>query len=211
MSKKVGKNKWPGEGDSNSWRYDPRWFSRPVHSTALPSPDNNKNIIKTLDNHRSFSDWKMDELLHLFWDKTNGGDTRIRTEDQSFAGSCLTTWLCRQNICFWKVVPGAGLEPARSKRARDFKSLASTNSATRANALLSNSSFRRSNSFKIHLTKAMLSQEKYHLIYGAGNEVRTRDPDLGKVVLYHWAIPATKLRWNCTISFLKSKGVYVEF
>ena len=24
-----------------------------------------------------------------------GGDTRIRTEDQSFAGSCLTTWLCR--------------------------------------------------------------------------------------------------------------------
>ena len=26
-----------------------------------------------------------------------GGDTRIRTGDQSFADSCLTTWLCRQN------------------------------------------------------------------------------------------------------------------
>ena len=25
---------------------------------------------------------------------------------------------------------------------------------------------------------------------GAGNEIRTRDPNLGKVVLYHWAIPA---------------------
>lgn len=26
-----------------------------------------------------------------------GGDTRIRTGDQSFADSCLTTWLCRRN------------------------------------------------------------------------------------------------------------------
>ncbi len=42
-------------------------------------------------------------------------------------------------LFYKKVVPGAGLEPARSKRARDFKSLASTNSATRANALLFNS------------------------------------------------------------------------
>ena len=28
---------------------------------------------------------------------------------------------------------------------------------------------------------------------GAGNEARTRDPNLGKVVLYHWAIPASPL------------------
>ena len=33
------------------------------------------------------------------------------------------------------MVPGAGLEPARPYRARDFKSLASTNSATRADKL----------------------------------------------------------------------------
>ena len=26
--------------------------------------------------------------------------------------------------------------------------------------------------------------------FGAGNEIRTRDPNLGKVVLYNWAIPA---------------------
>lgn len=31
-----------------------------------------------------------------------------------------------------RLVPGAGVEPARNKVARDFKSLASTNSATRA-------------------------------------------------------------------------------
>ena len=33
------------------------------------------------------------------------------------------------------MVPGAGVEPARPIRARDFKSLASTNSATRASKL----------------------------------------------------------------------------
>ena len=38
---------------------------------------------------------------------------------------------------YWTVqmVPGAGVEPARPYRARDFKSLASTNSATRADKL----------------------------------------------------------------------------
>ena len=34
-----------------------------------------------------------------------------------------------------QMVPGAGLEPARSIPPRDFKSLASTNSATRASKL----------------------------------------------------------------------------
>ena len=30
----------------------------------------------------------------------------------------------------------------------------------------------------------------YSAEYGAGNEIRTRDVHLGKVTLYHWAIPA---------------------
>ena len=30
---------WPGEGDSNSRRYNPHRFSRPAHSTTLTSPD----------------------------------------------------------------------------------------------------------------------------------------------------------------------------
>ena len=59
-----------------------------------------------------------------------------------------------------EVVPGAGFEPAQEKLPRDFKSLASTNFAIRATQFLF---------FK----------------NGAGNEVRTRDHDLGKVVLYH--------------------------
>ncbi len=36
---KIG---WPGEGDSNPRRCYPHRFSRPAHSTALTSPDNEK-------------------------------------------------------------------------------------------------------------------------------------------------------------------------
>lgn len=60
------------------------------------------------------------------------------------------------------VVPGAGLEPARKENPRDFKSLASTDSAIRA--ILCINLKRKS---------------------GAGNESRTRDIDHGKVALYH--------------------------
>ena len=50
----------------------------------------------------------------------------------------------------------------------DFKSPASTDFATRALGVY----------------------QQFIILNGAGNEVRTRDPNLGKVVLYHWAIPA---------------------
>ena len=44
-----------------------------------------------------FTDWF---LYYLFYKNSNrnaiGGDTRIRTGDQSFADSCLTTWLYRR-------------------------------------------------------------------------------------------------------------------
>ena len=52
------------------------------------------------------------------------------------------------------LVPGAGIEPAQSQCLQDFKSCASTSSAIRA-------------------TKKR-----------AGDGTRTRDPNLGKVVLY---------------------------
>ena len=55
----------------------------------------------------------------------------------------------------------AGLEPARPKRAQDFKSGVSTNSTTRANVLYPEPGRKR-----------------------AGDGIRTRDPNLGKVVLY---------------------------
>ena len=53
---------------------------------------------------------------------------------------------------------GAGIEPAWDLIPRDFKSLASTGFATRA--------------------------EKIEIKSEAGNGTRTRDPNLGKVVLY---------------------------
>ena len=37
-------------------------------------------------------------------------------------------------------------------------------------------------------------KEKQHGRFGAGNEIRTRDIHLGKVTLYHWAIPAYAVR-----------------
>ena len=57
------------------------------------------------------------------------------------------------------VVRMAGIEPARTKSPRDFKSLVSTYSTTLA---------------LLHLKTS-----------GAGDGGRTRGPDLGKVVLYH--------------------------
>ncbi len=62
---------------------------------------------------------------------------------------------------------GAGIEPAWDLIPRDFKSLASTNFATRAE-----------NDEPAWL--ATLTPRKNE----AGNGTRTRDPNLGKVVLY---------------------------
>ena len=72
---------------------------------------------------------------------------------------------CKQTIYRGFRVPEAGLEPARLYRPRDFKSLVSTNSTTQALSLYKKSRF--------HSGPC-----------GAENETRTRDPDLGKVVLY---------------------------
>ena len=44
-----------------------------------------------------------------------GGDTRIRTGDQSFADSCLTTWLYRQ-IKKWSGKRGSNPRPSRWQR-----------------------------------------------------------------------------------------------
>ena len=44
-----------------------------------------------------------------------GGDTRIRTGDQSFADSCLTTWLYR-HIIKWSGKRGSNPRPSRWQR-----------------------------------------------------------------------------------------------
>ncbi len=82
---------------------------------------------------------------------------------------------------FIVVVPGAGLEPAHSKRARDFKSLASTNSATRA-------------------------LNKYYICFNI-MERETRfelaTPTLARSCSTTELFPLTKLRQNYIIYFLK--------
>ena len=62
---------------------------------------------------------------------------------------------------------GAGIEPAWEFIPRDFKSLASTGFATRAEN-----------------TSQRIKQRTEPEMNEAGNGIRTRDPNLGKVVLY---------------------------
>ena len=100
----FSKDSWPGERDSNPRRCYPQRFSRPPLSTTQPSP---ANALK----YRSLE-----------------ATPRFELGNQGFAGPRLTTWLCRHKI----VVLEAGLEPARKQYPRDFKSLVSTNSTTRA-------------------------------------------------------------------------------
>ena len=64
----------------------------------------------------------------------------------------LATWLCRLGLFGW--CPRPDLNRHGRNCPRDFKSLVSTNSTTRA------------------------------FLNGAGDGIRTRDPNLGKVVLY---------------------------
>ena len=71
------------------------------------------------------------------------------------------------NMLAPKNVPGAGLEPARPQWPLDFKSNVSTSSTTRA-------------TFQKNIS---LVQEISDFL-GAKDGIRTRDPDLGKVVLY---------------------------
>ena len=76
----------------------------------------------------------------------------------------------------------------------DFKSPASTNFAIRAYNFL-----------PLYYVSIKLN--------GAGDEVRTRDPNLGKVVLYHWATPAHFFCWAEIIAgyFLNVKPFWKEF
>ena len=136
---------WPGERDSNPRRCYPQRFSRPPLSTTQPSPalkDSHKNKRKN---------------------KCLEATPRFELGNQGFAGPRLTTWLCRHKI----VVLEAGLEPARMQYPRDFKSLVSTNSTTRA------------------LISHLKNDDLLLFIFGAGNGFRTRGLDLGKVALYH--------------------------
>ena len=53
-----------------------------------------------------------------------------------------------------------------------------------------NGSSSRTRTYDRSVNSRLLYQLSYRGMYGAGNEIRTRDPRLGKAVLYRWAIPA---------------------
>ena len=103
--------KWPGDRDSNPGRCYPQRFSRPPLSTTQPSPEQCR-----------------------LWRRY----PELNTEITALRGCCLDTWLYRQTtleatpgfepgiralqaralplgyVAFLKLVPGAGLEPART-------------------------------------------------------------------------------------------------
>ena len=72
---------------------------------------------------------------------------------------------------------GAGIEPAWEFIPRDFKSLASTDFATRAEKNEPAYTARKRAPFGGAMAPTPKRDE-------AGNGIRTRDPNLGKVVLY---------------------------
>jgi hypothetical protein len=82
---------------------------------------------------------------------------------------------------------GAGIEPAWDLIPRDFKSLASTGFATRAEKdeptqLPAKRRLRRS--MHVRSDEIAAGATLVPKRYEAGNGTRTRDPNLGKVVLY---------------------------
>ena len=81
-------------------------------------------------------------------------------------------------------VPGAGVEPARPQRTQDFKSCVSTNSTIRACWFLEKRNTKQVKKKAFNSLKA----------FGAKDEIRTRDPDLGKVVLYQ--LSYFRMDWN---------------
>ncbi len=73
---------------------------------------------------------------------------------------------------------GAGIEPAWEFIPRDFKSLASTDFATRATEKRASLYTARKRAPFGAATAPIPKRDE------AGNGIRTRDPNLGKVVLY---------------------------
>ena len=88
-----------------------------------------------------------------------GGDTQNRTGDKGFADLGLTTWLCRQTHDIYLSCAISAL----------FCNLEATP--------------RIELGIKVLQTSAL--PLGYVALNGAENEARTRDPHLGKVVLYH--------------------------
>lgn len=89
--------KWPGERDSNPWRCDPQRFSRPPLSTTQPSPER----IKI-------------SSVNIALEATSGFEPEIKALQAHALPLGYVT------LSYQKVVPEAGLEPARKKNSEGF-------------------------------------------------------------------------------------------
>lgn len=89
--------KWPGERDSNPWRCDPQRFSRPPLSTTQPSPVENNNT-----------------KYNIALEATSGFEPEIKALQ---AHALPLGYIA---LSYQKVVPEAGLEPARKKNSEGF-------------------------------------------------------------------------------------------
>jgi hypothetical protein len=86
------------------------------------------------------------------------------------------------------MVPVVGVEPTLQKE-HDFESCASANSATPAFKALINKKWRRhpdsNRGIRVLQTRALPLGYAARIENGAEDGIRTRDPNLGKVVFYH--------------------------
>jgi hypothetical protein len=97
-----------------------------------------------------------------------GGDGRIRTADGGFADPCLATWLRRPTT---KLVYAGKSAPSK-RRACQARSWPDGGTTGRRDA------------FRLLGGRKKNCQEPV-LAVGAEDGIRTRDPHLGKVMLYH--------------------------
>ncbi len=133
------------------------------------------------------------------------GETMVKPEFQAIKNHpkvAYTTLLIIDFILVFPWCPERDLN-SHSHKPRDFKSLVSTDFTIRAWEKIGGAFRSRTglDGFAIRYITALLTRQSLslysqqqklcYLIFGAGNETRTRDPDLGKVVLYQLSYSRT--------------------
>ena len=104
---------WPGDRDSNPGRCDPQRFSRPPLSTTQPSPEKEANCWRRHPDSNRGSGLCRPVPYHLAMSPYSAWrrHPELNTGITALHGRCLSTWLYRHAK---NMVPGAGLEPART-------------------------------------------------------------------------------------------------
>ncbi len=94
------------------------------------------------------------------------------------------------------MVPGAGIEPAQSNAPRDFKSLASTNSAIPARDFRILVAYPEKREKKTKKPSQKRTEHKLFVNTGGGTQSRTGDDDFADRCLSHLAMPPPEVDNN---------------